>query len=418
MKNSKRIFAAALSGALLVGTLAGCSKAPADPSKTPGPSDAPTVSAPADAPAGSVPLVETSDVVQQLMGFPRDTSMFTVDGVSVPAEQYLYWLGYVIDNVGYYDYQGAENMDWTAEKEGVPMPEYLMNSAKEMAQLYAVMETQAKAAGVTMTAADQKELDSQVQQTIDQLGSTEEYGKYLQQIAMSDAGFRQMYSVNYLYNNLKSKLFGPQGKEKPVDADLIAAAEKDGKLMAKHILIKTVGEDGQTELPAEELAAAKTKAEGILAQLRAAKPKEQADLFDKLMNENSEDGRNQDGSLAAPEGYFFGAGEMVPEFEEGTKALEYNQISDLVKTSYGYHIIMRLAPVSDETRETWAKDKMNTKVDEWMAAAVVTDSADYAKVKPEQFYKDLSALRESLAPKPTATPAPEATPAPTATPAG
>ncbi|MEG1857472.1 MAG: peptidylprolyl isomerase, partial [Pseudoflavonifractor sp.] len=235
---------------------------------------------------------------------------------------------------------------------------------------------------------------------------------------MSDAGFRQMYSVNYLYDRLKNSLYGPEGTEKPVDADLIAAAEQEGKLMAKHILITTLEEDGETPLPEEELAAAKTKAEGILAQLKAAKPEEQAALFDKLMEENSQDGRNKDGTLAAPDGYLFEPGKMVPEFEAGTKALEYNQISEeLVKSDFGYHIIMRLPPVNDESRAQWTADKMNAKVDEWMTAAEVVDSAEYAQVSAQKFYTDLTALRTALTPKPTATPAPQSTEAPTSAPA-
>ncbi|BEP29858.1 peptidylprolyl isomerase [Helicovermis profundi] len=36
---------------------------------------------------------------------------------------------------------------------------------------------------------------------------------------------------------------------------------------------------------------------------------------------------------------FFGKGQMVPEFEEASFALELNQISEPVKTQFGYHII-------------------------------------------------------------------------------
>ena len=46
-------------------------------------------------------------------------------------------------------------------------------------------------------------------------------------------------------------------------------------------------------------------------------------------------------------GYYFGEGEMVEPFENATKALEENGISELVETPYGYHIIKRL-PLDDE----------------------------------------------------------------------
>ena len=37
----------------------------------------------------------------------------------------------------------------------------------------------------------------------------------------------------------------------------------------------------------------------------------------------------------------FGPGQMVPEFEKATFAMEVGQTSDIIETSFGYHLIQR-----------------------------------------------------------------------------
>ena len=46
----------------------------------------------------------------------------------------------------------------------------------------------------------------------------------------------------------------------------------------------------------------------------------------------------RDGSLG-----YFGRGKMVKEFENAAFALQAGQISEPIKTQYGYHIIKRLS---------------------------------------------------------------------------
>jgi len=93
------------------------------------------------------------------------------------------------------------------------------------------------------------------------------------------------------------------------------------QVRASHILLKTEGKDD---------AAVKAKAEELLKQARGG-----AD-FAELARKNSEDeaSAKNGGDLD-----YFGKGRMVPEFDAAVFAMQPGQISDLVKTQYGYHII-------------------------------------------------------------------------------
>jgi peptidyl-prolyl cis-trans isomerase D len=93
------------------------------------------------------------------------------------------------------------------------------------------------------------------------------------------------------------------------------------QIRASHILLKTEGKDD---------AAVKVRADELLKQARAG-----ADFAD-LAKKNSEDeGSAKNGGDLD----YFRRGRMVPEFEQVAFSLEPGQISDLVKTSFGYHII-------------------------------------------------------------------------------
>lgn len=95
---------------------------------------------------------------------------------------------------------------------------------------------------------------------------------------------------------------------------------------ASHILITAA-----KTAPEGEIKAAQAKAEALLAQLR----KSPGD-FDKLAKENS-----QDPGSAAKGGDldWFGRGMMVKPFEDAAFALKENQLSELVRSDFGFHIV-------------------------------------------------------------------------------
>ncbi|HTC46647.1 MAG TPA: peptidylprolyl isomerase [Candidatus Aquilonibacter sp.] len=97
-----------------------------------------------------------------------------------------------------------------------------------------------------------------------------------------------------------------------------------------HILIKTplAGPDGKVD--EKGVADAQKRAEDLLKQLKAGAK------FEDLAKKYSEDpGSAKDGGSLG----WIGKGRTVPEFEKAAFSLPKGQISDLVKSSYGFHII-------------------------------------------------------------------------------
>ena len=113
---------------------------------------------------------------------------------------------------------------------------------------------------------------------------------------------------------------------------------------ASHILVKVrsgTATEGHTE------AEARTIAEGLLNQVRAEED------FAALARKFSEDqgSAQKGGDLGC-----FPPGRMVPEFDDAVFALAPGQVSDLVKTSFGFHVI-RLASKREESVLPFAQVK-------------------------------------------------------------
>lgn len=108
-------------------------------------------------------------------------------------------------------------------------------------------------------------------------------------------------------------------------------------LAARHILVKT--DPGETP---EQIAAARKKAEGILAQATPAN-------FATLAARSDEPGAKERGGDLG----LFGPGQMVPEFEKCLRALQPGEISkEPCQTSFGFHVIYR-SPF-DDVKEQFA----------------------------------------------------------------
>ena len=127
--------------------------------------------------------------------------------------------------------------------------------------------------------------------------------------------------------------------------------EQPEQVRASHVLIGTRDQLTGAELSDEQKKAKRKQADDIRKRAAAGED------FAKLAKEFSEDPGSKDSGGE----YTFGRGKMVPEFEAAAFSLATNQVSDVVTTQFGYHIIklsekipakvVTLAEVSDDLKE-------------------------------------------------------------------
>src|SRR6185436_4678048 len=108
-----------------------------------------------------------------------------------------------------------------------------------------------------------------------------------------------------------------------------ARFEQPEMVRASHILLGTKDPSTGGELTDAQKDAKHKRMEDLLKQARAGED------FAKLARENTED----PGSKELGGEYTFPRGKMVPEFEAAAFSLKTNQVSDIVTTQFGYHII-------------------------------------------------------------------------------
>ena len=158
----------------------------------------------------------------------------------------------------------------------------------------------------------------------------------------------------------------------------LARYKTDEQRRASHILI-AAGKDA----PAADKAAAKAKAEKILAQLRKS-PND----FAKLAKENSQDpgSAERGGDLD-----FFGKGMMVKPFEEAAYALKEGEISEVVQSDFGFHII-RLTALKAATTRPLSEVKANI-TDEIRRQQVGKKYSEMAEIFTNMVYEQPDSLK-------------------------
>ncbi|MFZ6749641.1 SurA N-terminal domain-containing protein [Undibacterium sp. Ren11W] len=169
---------------------------------------------------------------------------------------------------------------------------------------------------------------------------------YLAQVKVTDAMLKAYYEKNSnqfeIPELIKAEyvVFNDEAVGAQVnvtDADILAHYEQNKKAYAteesrraSHILISVKKDSSEADQKS-----ARAKAEGLLTQVR-----KNPELFAKLAKENSQDSGSAERGGDVD---FFTKGAMVKSFEDAAYKLKLSEISDLVQSDYGFHIIQLTA---------------------------------------------------------------------------
>lgn len=152
------------------------------------------------------------------------------------------------------------------------------------------------------------------------LGSTEEqFRTQAEQSATARAALERLLGVNVT----------PDEIQKFYD-DHPADFEQPEMVHVRHILLMTIDPTTHTPLPDDVVKKKRQEADDVLIRARSGED------FGKLAAEYSDDTMTKNNGGELPP---FPRGQMLPEFEAAAFSLTNNEISGVVTTMYGYHII-------------------------------------------------------------------------------
>lgn len=263
------------------------------------------------------------------------------------------------------------NFDWDQKVDGKPIEEAILNTAIDNAAADCITIEKGKENGISLSDDEMSQVETSISSYISQNGE-EMFNLSMNSMAINGADD---------YKKLYSQIVGAQKADEDIqnnfdkyapDKDKLKKYKSDKKVTVQHILIQNNSE--KQENPEEAI-------NSVLERAKAGED------FVALMNEFNED----PGETEA--GYTFGPGEMVKEFEDAAFALDYDQISDVVKSDYGYHIIKRLVGTAELTN-MWvdeAKISKNEKLLKGISVRNILKAAENASQKAKEMQSAASA---------------------------
>ena len=219
------------------------------------------------------------------------------------------------------------------------------------------------------TKLDMKDVEKQAEEKITQsrarFPSQAEFEAALKNSGLDEKELKELTRKDIIINNLVEREIASKITISEKDAEKfynenLSKFKQEESVKASHILVGVDAKAGE-----EDKKKARAKADDLLKKIKAGED------FAALAKANSTcPSSAQGGDLG-----YFGKGQMVPAFEKAAFGLKPGEVSDVVETQFGYHIIKLTEKKNGETAKF---EDVKVKIQEYLKNQKIQQSvADY-----------------------------------------
>ncbi len=239
--------------------------------------------------------------------------------------------------------QELKSYNWDKKVNGVKLSDTIIQDAIDATILNLVFVQMGEENGVSINTADIREIKAEIEY-LQNVYAPEDLKLRIQAMGLTGIEqYEQMYTNLIALQKIQQDMTYNPKNYYPEDISVLAKYKSDEYVTALHILVSDI-----------------STARSVLSQVKKGTD------FIELMHKYNEDLGETDA------GYTFQKGEMVEEFEKAAFKLNINEISDVVKTDYGYHIIKRVAGINELMEYRVAEANKAMTIDETVEFSVTT----------------------------------------------
>jgi len=321
--------------------------------------------------------------------FAPDTVMLKADDMVITWAELYVFLFRTVSNL-MHSLGGDIDWDETAP-DGTLVSDLILEYATDEAISFLIYMYGIHENNVVLGDAELKEFNDEIDEIISMYGGKEALVESLREHGgfYNFDIFENLFKLEFTIGFLVDQLYGEEAMDFP-EEQIEEFAVEDGYMMALHIL-RLKAEDEEDDTPLNEI-------EDILAKLKArAGSDDFIDFFKEMMMEHSED---HGGMVSFPDGYLFQHADMVAPFSDACAGLEEGELSGVVETVYGYHIILRIPLDFEAVPVAFANEGMPRTLrqaavledfsevrEEWRNALNVEFSPEYKTINLAEIFK-------------------------------